>query len=259
MPSCNITIYDNESTDSSVEIAKALGCTVVSWSSGNINNELEKINIRNTCWKKITNGWIIMADMDEWICITEEELDKEQKTGTSILRIKGLNMIGESATLDLSDINLHAIKTYRENDHESKNICFLRDKISSMNFGTGSHVCNPIGAVHYSSRIYVNKHMAVLGLKFLINKMIQRYGRSAFNRSKGMSTHYINDIAKITENYNHQLQHSKTLNNDQIFTYDTQWKEYIGRYPDLTKAGINTREKALKHWNTYGKKERRIW
>ena len=47
LPSCNITIYDNESTDGSVELAKSLGCQVVSWSSGNINDVLLKKNISN--------------------------------------------------------------------------------------------------------------------------------------------------------------------------------------------------------------------
>jgi len=40
---------------------------------------------------------------------------------------------------------------------------------------------------------------------------------------------------------------------------DNSWKQYINRYPDLHKAGINKREMAYDHWNTYGKKEGRIW
>jgi len=35
------------------------------------------------------------------------------------------------------------------------------------------------------------------------------------------------------------------------------WKFYIAQYPDLQRAGINTEEKALCHWNKYGKKEKR--
>jgi len=200
-----------------------------------------------------------MADMDEWICITEKKLDEEQLLGTSILCIKGLNMIGESATRNLVDINLHTVKKYVENDMESKHICFLRDKITSMNFGPGSHTCKPIGNVKYSSSIYINKHMDAPGLAFLKNKMIQRYNRSAFNRSNNMSTHYTNDVKKIEERYKHQLLQSKVLSDNVVFTSKTQWEAYINRYADLRKAEINTKEKALKHWNTYGKKEGRIF
>jgi hypothetical protein len=32
------------------------------------------------------------------------------------------------------------------------------------------------------------------------------------------------------------------------------WEYYINLYPDLRQNGINTREKALRHWNIYGKK-----
>jgi len=35
------------------------------------------------------------------------------------------------------------------------------------------------------------------------------------------------------------------------------WKTYINNYEDLKKAGINTKEKALQHWNNHGKKEGR--
>jgi hypothetical protein len=41
-----------------------------------------------------------------------------------------------------------------------------------------------------------------------------------------------------------------------IINFD--WQYYINRYPDLQKAQINTYEKALKHWKTYGKKEGRV-
>ena len=36
-----------------------------------------------------------------------------------------------------------------------------------------------------------------------------------------------------------------------------KWEDYINLYKDLSNAGINTKEKALEHWNKYGKKEGR--
>jgi hypothetical protein len=205
MPSCNITICDNESTDNSVKIAKELGCSVLSHNSNNISNEDIKISIRNNIWKTCESGWIIMADMDEFVCVTEDELMNERKLGTSILKIQGYEMIGESKTLDLSDINLHEIKKYVTNDWESKHICFLREAITDMNFGPGSHKCNPKGRVTYSSKTYINKHMNSLGLNYLIDKIKNRYERTHQNRKKGWSRHYAKDIHEIESIYINRL------------------------------------------------------
>jgi len=211
LPSCNITIYDNESTDDSVKIATELGCHVVSWNSNNICDEHIQISLRNRIWKDCKYGWIIMADMDEFVCVTENELINEMKSGVTILTIEGYEMIGESETLDLTDIDLQQIKKYINHRGESKNLCFLREAITDMNYGPGSHACKPTGKAVYSSNVYINKHMSCLGLPFLKNKMIERYKRCEKNRRYGMSYHYTTDIAKIEKMYFDNLNNSKLL------------------------------------------------
>ena len=201
LPSCKITIYDNESTDNSVEIAKGLGCHVVSWSSNNIHDEFIQIKLRNTIWKTCTSGWIIMADMDEFLCVSEDDLRNEKKLHTTILNVKGYDMIGESETINLSDIDLQHIRKYVHNHMESKNLCFLREAITDMNYGPGSHACKPIGNIVFSSKLYINKHMSNLGQLFLINKMTERYKRNEKMREKGCNIHYSNDIDKIKQQY----------------------------------------------------------
>lgn len=201
LPNCKITIYDNESTDNSVEIAKNLGCNVFSFSSNNILNEDLQINLRNSIWKNCNSGWIIMADMDEFVCVTENELMEEMESGTTILQINGYDMIGESKTIDLTDIDLQKINKYIKNNYESKNLCFLREAIIDMNYGPGSHTCNPTGNVVYSRHIYINKHMSTLGLNFLINKYTKRYERSGAMRLRGMAIHYTQDINEINKLY----------------------------------------------------------
>ena len=155
LPSCKITIYDNQSTDNSVKLALSLGCNVISWSSNNQINDHLYLKIKNNCWKNIKNGWIIMIDMDEFLCVTEDELLDEIKNETSILEIKGLEMIGESNKIDLTDIDLQKINKYVDKDEESKKLCFLREKITEMNYEMGAHHCNhacvcpSTGGIHF--------------------------------------------------------------------------------------------------------------
>jgi glycosyltransferase involved in cell wall biosynthesis len=212
LPSCKITIYDNESTDNSVNIAKELGCTVVSWSSNNIHDEDLQISLRNSIWKTCKNGWIIMADMDEFVCVTEDELKQEMNSGVTILSIKGYDMIGDSETLDLTDIDLQKITKYIDNPHEYKNLCFLRDNISDMNYGPGSHFCNPTGKISHSSKVYINKHMSCLGLPFLKNKLVERYKRNEKMRTKGWNIHYTQDLEEIEKMYTTNITNCKIIN-----------------------------------------------
>ena len=212
LPSCKITIYDNESTDNSVEIAQNLGCTIVSWNSSNIQDETIQIQLRNKIWKQVQTGWIIIADMDEFICVTEQDLKTEQDNDTTILNIKGYEMIGESNSLNLDDIDLQEIKKYVDNYHESKHLCFLRQEITDMNYGPGSHTCNPQGTIIYSQHIYINKHMSYLGLPFIINKTIERYKRTEKMRNeKGYGRHYTSNVAEIEKRYTDILNSCKFI------------------------------------------------
>jgi hypothetical protein len=213
IPSCKITILDNESTDNSVELAKNLGCEVVSWNSQNIMNEWLQQGVKNDAWKKINNGWIIIIDMDEFVCVSEKELLEEIENGTSILEIKGIDMIGESNSLDLTDIDLQEIKKYVYHEPENKKLCFLREKIKEMNYGVGAHYCEPVGCIQYSSKIYYNKHMSNLGLNFLLDKMKKRYERTEVMRSCGLDGHYTDNAEKIKTDY------YALLNRSQIFEY----------------------------------------
>jgi hypothetical protein len=213
LPSCKITIYDNESTDNSVEIAKELGCSIISWSSNDMIDDFKYKEIKNNCWKSIKKGWVIMADMDEFLCVSEDDLMKEMNLGTTILNVKGCDMLGESKTFDLSDIDLQNIKKYIDNHYENKKLCFLRENITEMNYECGAHCCNPQGYndIKYSSNMYINKHMSFLGLIFFTNKYIERYKRAANMRKHGMAVHYTQDIVAIENIYRNNFNSCKLL------------------------------------------------
>jgi len=211
IPYANITILDNESTDGSQEIARQLGCNVVTWSSQNMINDFLYANIKNNCWKQVS-GWVIMVDMDEWLCITGQELEHELQNGTTLIKTKGIDMIGESRNEHLTDINLHALNRYVDNPFLDKSVCFYKNSISEMNYGIGAHHCDPVGRVQYSFRSYYIKHMSFLGLPFYTRKTTERFKRALQMQRLGMATHYTDNLNTITNEYNERLLNSNVLN-----------------------------------------------
>lgn len=200
-PSSNIYIVDNCSTDKSPDIAYGKGCAIYRFESNNQQNEVQMMSIRNSVWCDVKDGWVIMCDMDEWLEINENDLEIEDSKGTTIITTKGYEMIGNSKTLDLSDINLFDINRgcYREN--MSKRICFKIPDVN-INFSWGSHTCNPEGNIKYSEKEYNLKHMNYLGLNYIINKYEKRYSRNDYSRSICLNEHYVLDIKIIEDSYN---------------------------------------------------------
>lgn len=202
LPSAEIIIYDNASTDNSDIIATELGCKVNKWDTKGKLNEHYLSALKNYCWRYVTSGWIIICDMDEWLCVKENDLINEENNGTSILKVRGYNIIGNSKLNDLSDINLHDLHHGVYFQMESKNICFNREKIKLMNYSHGSHTCNPIGEIKFSEKEYILKHMDILGLQYKLWKQQVRFERSVEMRKLGFAIHYTNNIKKIVDDYN---------------------------------------------------------
>lgn len=215
LPSANITILDNKSTDNSVNIAKSFNCKIVEWESPKCKNcidDFEYRRLKNNCWKNLEDGWVLVIDMDEWLCITEQQLLEEQTNGTSIIKVKGIDMIGESKSITLEDIDLNKINKYNDNAMENKSLCFLRDKIIDMNYNLGAHCCKPSGNVVYSKQIYINKHMCYLGEAFLVNKMIKRQERAKEMQKHKLATHYTDNISDIKNKYQSYLKKCSIYN-----------------------------------------------
>jgi ribosome-associated toxin RatA of RatAB toxin-antitoxin module len=208
LPNCRITIYDNESTDESVSIAQSLGCEIKTFTTNNEMNETSQINVKNNCWKGDTTSWVIVADMDEWLCVTEDELKFEESQGVSILTTNGIQMVGESKTLDLCDINLHEINRGLYFPLESKKLCFRPEKINEIYYGGGAHHCNPVGEIKYSSDSYINKHMSELGKLYMIKKSLNRHSRTKTMRAGGEGIHYTDNSNIVLDTYSEDFKNS---------------------------------------------------
>jgi hypothetical protein len=206
-----------------VKIAQENGCKVIQWKSNGID-DFKYLTIKNNSWKNVKEGWVIVADMDEWLCVTEKDLQEEEAKNTCILRVKGYNMIGRSNTLSLSDICLHDIHRGVFFPEESKHLCFYRPAILEMNYEPGAHKCSPrlhtneytklstLKKSVFSKKVYLNKHMDYLGLPFIQDKMMKRYARSHRMRNQyKLATHYTNNLREISNKYLSYLRRSTLL------------------------------------------------
>lgn len=219
-PGCVITIIDNESTDKSVEIARSLGAHIQTICSNNENNCDIFLEIRNNVWKEARNSqdssnkstWVIICDMDELLCMNYLDLEEEENKGCTIISTTGYQILGESNDDTLSDIDLFELNKAYTDVMYSKNICFRADKIDEINYTYGAHECKPQGCVQFSTKKYSLYHMNFLGLPWLIKKYVKAYNRSHRNRRIHRSTHYSNDINKITRTYNENLKKGSDVN-----------------------------------------------
>ena len=197
-PTINISILDNESTDKSAEIAENLGCTIKTVATDNILNIFTFHNIRNELWKTSDADWIIICDMDEYLCMNQTDLNEEEKSGTTLIKTQGYNMVGNSHSAILDDIKIEEIDQGFKDNHYSKTICFKRKDIHHMYYGAGGHECFPIGPrVQYSEKTYPLYHFKYLGFEFLFQNYKMNYNRSHAMRQNGMSLHYNENKDKI--------------------------------------------------------------
>lgn len=199
IPQVQITILDNESSDDSVAIANALGCEVISWASGGQIDDVKFMELKNTVWRSVETGWVIVADMDEWLCVTASDLRREARLGVSVLRTHGWNVVAESEEEDLSDLDLHRLTRGFHQKNFSKLVAFRRPQVRAMNYGLGAHTAEPSGEIVYSPRVYVLKHLERLGLPWLTKKFKSRYARAAQMHEVGIARHYTDDVSEITK------------------------------------------------------------
>ncbi len=211
-PNAKITIFDNHSTDRSVQIAKEAGCDIAYFASNEQQDEKLMIWVRSHMWKKYVNdaSWVIMCDMDEWLNATEADLEKEKEKGVTVLTTQGVNMVGESQKADYSDINLFEIKKGFYDENMSKRICFYYPTVS-MEYWYGAHKCFPQGHVVYSDTSYMMKHYDFLGPEYLVEKHRKRWDRNQLSRESGLNQHYFNERDKTIQVYQQALARAVAL------------------------------------------------
>lgn len=145
-PHCDIVVFDNYSTDRTLEIAAEFGCFIRKWDTEGKFNDLELAHLKNNCWKNSLTDWNIVCDIDEFLDVFPKDLK-----GCNILR-----------TCEVLMTSIHEGRPHSVSG--SKRICFNKS-VGNINFQVGAHKCFPNFPI-YSEQVF-----------FLYHFRYNRYGR----------------------------------------------------------------------------------
>lgn len=194
-PNCEITIYDNMSTDNSRQIAIENNCKIIDYNSNNEIRDDLYLEIKNNCWKKANTSWVLIADADEFLDIKQEQLQKED---CSIILSKGYNMVNLE-----DDLIFENIKFGIRAKQYDKYYLFNKSKIKEINYEAGCHSANPKGEIKFSKNVYNLFHYTMLSEQYLIDRYRRNYERlSSINKKYGWGIQYTENEKIIKDRFN---------------------------------------------------------
>lgn len=192
-PNCRIVVYDNESTDDTVSIAKENGCEVITYSTNNKISDKKYLEIKNNCWKDAATDWVLICDMDELLDITAEDLVKEDSTGKTAIRAEAYNMVNLEDNYDLA-----SIKYGSRCEPYDKTYCFNRRYLSEINYAPGCHTCQPVGPLKFSDKVYPLYHYICIHPELQVAKYKLYSTRlSEENIKNGWGSHYFQSAEQV--------------------------------------------------------------
>jgi glycosyltransferase involved in cell wall biosynthesis len=147
---CIINVYDNGSTDNSIQICKEAGCNIGIFPL--YTEELLK-DWKNNIWKNSDADWIIVCDIDELLDMSMSDLLSLEES-VNVIKTQGYNMID----ITLDDLPIEELTYGSPSDGYSKSVMFKNKSISEINYTAGSHTANPLPDPVYSDHVYKLLH-----------------------------------------------------------------------------------------------------
>lgn len=206
-----ITVYDNESTDSTRYIInnEYPHVNVIVYNSQNQLNDNSHIALKNAEWKGSEADYVIMADMDEllWDADLTSKLERCKKNNVIYPIVEGYNMFSDEFPSDYSrPITKQVIRGVRSKAFD-KQMIFDPKHVKQIDYLPGAHKCNnPIPDFKKRSLTndYVPKfkllHYKYLGEQYLIERHKMYAGRlSQDNFKNGYGVQYLDGEAHIKE------------------------------------------------------------
>lgn len=183
-----VVIYDNHSTDRTVEIAKSLGCAVKKFGvHGELSDSAYK-EVKNNCWKDSRFNWVIVVDADEILWHPDLKNVVENSKG-NIFKTFGWNVF----SYDMPKEDWLEITHGHFEANYSKSVIFKPKELNEINFHIGAHWSTPKGQLRYPDEVLTVFHYRNVGGP---ERLIERHNQyrprmSKENLQRNWGHHYI--------------------------------------------------------------------
>lgn len=202
-----VTILDNKSTDSSVEIVNSFPNTeVISWDSNNEIRDDLYLQLKNNVWKDSRGkaDYVIVGDADEFLYHTNMRnfLASSKNRGVTLFKPDGYYMIADEDYALTDDSNLLTEVVKGIPGVANQKMMMFSPELEEINYHPGCHVASPIGNIkidYWNTKLL---HYKYLGLKDFIPKQKSRGERlSEYNKKNGFGLYYLFDEQKHKDEY----------------------------------------------------------
>ena len=209
-----IIVYDNESTDSTLNIlAKNQKVSVITYKTGNKINDSEYQRIKNTAWKHSRGkaDYVIVCDTDELLYDKNDNIKNTlQMSRNTIFHPEGYEMISEY--FPSYDKPLREQCKGVPSKYYCKKIIFDPHCIVNINYYPGCHEADPRGYVKTGTSEFLLLHFKRIGVEYIINRyhtFKERLSKQNIENEMGM--HYFMTEQEITDEFNRMFAAAKPV------------------------------------------------
>ncbi len=212
-----IIVYDDHSTDRSVELLRASSKVEVRPFIREPGSFLDAhVSFFETIWHESRGraDWVCLVDLDEFLFHPDwhNYLAAQEQAGVTMIQALGYDMVSEN--FPRPGVALATTLTRGQRDlHLDKTFLFAPDAIEQINYCVGRHRCSPVGRAvlpqHYRMQL---RHYKNLGLDYLLARSHALATRlTNEDRERGWSTHYLRDDDSIRAHFRDQLAQAEVV------------------------------------------------